>query len=290
MIWRAIPVDFSKSIDPETIKGRSVLITGGADGLGYGIAQAVAEHGVHFVKTDVTSWQSLTAAFKAAIEYSSNHSLDIVIANAGISGGSILDIAFPKDLPEDADLPQPGTRELDVNLPGTYYTTVLALHYFKKTHDTSDGFKKHLILMNSLAGYCEDTLASTYMAGKFGVRGLWKFIRYQENALRFPCRTQLIAPCFVRTKMTESFVDRIVEAGVNVSQIKDVVEPVMRILCDEEVSGRSLCTVGDKVFAMGDDPAGGDGSKALWKAFRNEEHFGPGAKRMVRYKEFFGSN
>ncbi|KEQ95754.1 hypothetical protein AUEXF2481DRAFT_29175 [Aureobasidium subglaciale EXF-2481] len=71
------------------------------------------------------------------------------IANAGISGGSILDIAFPKDLPEDADLVQPGTREVDVNLTGTYYTTVLALHYFKKTHDTSDGFKKHLVLMSS---------------------------------------------------------------------------------------------------------------------------------------------
>ncbi|TIA34348.1 NAD(P)-binding protein [Aureobasidium pullulans] len=315
MVWRADPVDFSKRVDRDAIKGRSVLITGGADGLGHGIAKAVAASGayvtiadmnetlgqqrrselteagyhVHSVKADITSWESLTLAFKAAIEYSPTHSLDIVIANAGLSGGSILEKAFPKDLDENADLPQPSTLDLNVNLTGTYYTTVLALHYFKKTHSPSDNFKKHLILMSSLAGYAEDTLASTYMAAKFGVRGLWKSIRYQEDAFGFPFRTQLIAPCFVRTKMTESFVDHIAKAGVNVSQVEDVVGPVMRVLCDEKVSGRSLCTVGNKVFDMGDDPAGGDGSKALWKALADEEYFGPGAKGLVRYDEFFRS-
>lgn len=45
MVWRADLVDFSKRVDRDAIKGRSVLITGGADGLGHGIAKAVAASG-----------------------------------------------------------------------------------------------------------------------------------------------------------------------------------------------------------------------------------------------------
>lgn len=232
----------------------------------------------------MTSWQSQTSAFKAAIEHSPCHSVDIVIANAGLGGENIVDIAFPKDLSEGADLPEPSTLRFDVNLTGTYYTAVLALHYFKKT--STDTSKKHLVLMSSLAGYTEDQLASSYMATKFGVRGLWKSLRYREDDFGFPFRTQLIAPCFVRTRMTDGFIEHVAKAGVAVSQVQDVVGPVMRVLCDETISGRAICTVGDKVLDLMDDPAGRDGSRSLWDAF-GSDHFGPGAKKLIKYDLFF---
>jgi NAD(P)-dependent dehydrogenase (short-subunit alcohol dehydrogenase family) len=38
----------------------------------------------HFVKTDVTSWESQVALFKEATEKSPGKHLDVVVANAGI--------------------------------------------------------------------------------------------------------------------------------------------------------------------------------------------------------------
>jgi NAD(P)-dependent dehydrogenase (short-subunit alcohol dehydrogenase family) len=38
----------------------------------------------HFIKTDVTSWDSQVALFKEAMEKSPGKHLDVVVANAGI--------------------------------------------------------------------------------------------------------------------------------------------------------------------------------------------------------------
>lgn len=38
-------IDFSKPIDKSALKGQSVLVTGGANGIGAGIATAIAEAG-----------------------------------------------------------------------------------------------------------------------------------------------------------------------------------------------------------------------------------------------------
>lgn len=81
-------VDFSKDFDSSSIRGKSILITGGSTGIGLGIVEALAAAGayvtmadiqedvaskveqdlvgkgykVRFVKTDVTSWSSQVAA------------------------------------------------------------------------------------------------------------------------------------------------------------------------------------------------------------------------------------
>jgi short-subunit dehydrogenase len=39
------PIDFSKSVDTSNLKDKSILITGGANGLGLGCAKAFAEAG-----------------------------------------------------------------------------------------------------------------------------------------------------------------------------------------------------------------------------------------------------
>lgn len=39
------PVDFSKPLDLSVIKGKSALVTGGANGLGAGFVTALAENG-----------------------------------------------------------------------------------------------------------------------------------------------------------------------------------------------------------------------------------------------------
>ncbi|OAL34962.1 hypothetical protein AYO20_05677 [Fonsecaea nubica] len=103
------PLKVSESLSLERLAGKSVLITGGAGGLGKAYATAfiqagsyvtiadvneelgaetVAELGENsqFIKCDVTNWDDQVRVFEAASKNSPHKSCDIVIANAGIVG------------------------------------------------------------------------------------------------------------------------------------------------------------------------------------------------------------
>ena len=115
------PIDFGKPIETRVLKGKSVLITGGASGLGALIATAFVEHGARvtiadlnesqgqdlaaasgnlkFVRTDVVDWSSQVQAFKAAIAFSGDNRVDVVVAGAGLPGGLFIspeEVSAPK--------------------------------------------------------------------------------------------------------------------------------------------------------------------------------------------------
>lgn len=48
-------VDFTKTLDPSGLAGQSALITGGAAGLGHGIALALANAGVYVTIVDLAT-------------------------------------------------------------------------------------------------------------------------------------------------------------------------------------------------------------------------------------------
>ena len=131
------PINFGKSIETSILNGKSVLITGGASGLGALIATAFAEYGarvtiadlnesqgrdlaatnenLNFVRTDVADWSSQTEAFKAAIAFSGDSRIDVVIAGAGIPGGLFIS---PEEVSVYKDLiltPQPNIERSDVS-------------------------------------------------------------------------------------------------------------------------------------------------------------------------------
>ncbi|KAL5044325.1 hypothetical protein BDW71DRAFT_209330 [Aspergillus fruticulosus] len=92
---------------PSTIRGLSVLITGGASGLGLSAASYLAASGavvtiadiqdgtaiatelssqgysVQFVHCDITDWESQVKAFQAALALSPTQTLDAIAAFAG---------------------------------------------------------------------------------------------------------------------------------------------------------------------------------------------------------------
>lgn len=203
------------------LSNKSVFITGGASGLGLATVHAVAAAGayvtiatnvpthtdtLHSLQTsgshvqevlcDVSDWNSLLGAFKAAIAFSPTATLDVVAMFAGVDRGTHLvdQIAATNT---DADPSPPRTVELDVNLKGALYTTVLALHYFRLSSkggkDSPRGEDKSLIFVSSLAGYIDDTHNSVYTASKFGMRGLWRSIRARAAA-EMGVMCNLIAP------------------------------------------------------------------------------------------------
>lgn len=161
------PLDLSKPIDTSAIRGLTILITGGASGLGAAFARHWAAHGAniiigdlnhrqgerviadlrttsshphhHFLPLDVTSWPSQLNFFEEAVKLSPTGGIDCVVANAGISLSE--ESAAFENPPDYRGLlgqgkystqsppPAPTLQILDVNLTGVLYTTHLAHAY-----------------------------------------------------------------------------------------------------------------------------------------------------------------
>ena len=108
------PVDHTLPIDRDRIRGKSVIVTGGANGMGEVAVRDFVSAGAFvtfadvneprgkeieaelnkdgekcaFVKCDIRDWEQQKAMFETAKGRSPSNSVDVVIANAGISRSS----------------------------------------------------------------------------------------------------------------------------------------------------------------------------------------------------------
>jgi NAD(P)-dependent dehydrogenase (short-subunit alcohol dehydrogenase family) len=179
----ALKTDFSlpldATLDLTVVNGKTALVQDGVNGLGLGIASALAEHGakvaicgndvvageaaekdltargycVSFFNTDTSDWNSSLSAFKQVITWSQDQ-LDIVVTSAGIVTHNMLMSVLPRNQRPGADPPKPPTRTIEVNFLGVYYTTSLAIWYFNQLESKrfDPEFKPQLLFICSMAG------------------------------------------------------------------------------------------------------------------------------------------
>jgi 5'-hydroxyaverantin dehydrogenase len=255
-------------VDVGFLKGKSALITGGASGIGLATARAWAAAGVYMTIADiqpieagqklaeelssagghvnyswcdVTNWESQVTAFKSAITFSPSQTLEIVATFAGtaFAPGNQVDHVLAAGEPSLAIDPKPpNTRNIEVNLTGVYYTSWLALHYFRlkpraaadgahvTTDGTTDGTNsidasvtadKSLILMASIGAYMDSPKASTYPASKFGVRGLFRSTR--ARTLDIGVRCNLLAPWFIDTPLIAPIKNAMASRGIDMAKV-----------------------------------------------------------------------
>lgn len=188
---------------------------------------------LYFLPVDVTSYPSQLTFFRRALSLAPDHTLHIVIANAGV--GELGDFATSAPLPAHLDPPEPDLSTLDINLKGAIFTTRLALHHLTTTPIVSD---RCIILVGSIASFASGPAMALYCASKHALLGLFRSLRlYPSHNANI--RLNMVCPYFVDTPILPIAAKALL-AGLELARLEDVVESVARLVCDEGVAGRCL--------------------------------------------------
>lgn len=203
----------------QALKGKTIIITGGASGIGraavkiahsYGASVAIAdwneaegeslraelkdpEH-VLFHKTDVSNWENVLSLFDTTI--STLGPIQAVLSNAGVNTEDFASTIDKID-PATGKLLPPSLKTMDVNLTGQIYMAKAALHYFGKWK--GDGVKRQIVMTGSAASFIDCPPLHLYCASKMGVLGLLRGMRTQVEARNVT--VNMVAPWMTETPM-----------------------------------------------------------------------------------------
>ena len=280
------PLKFPAVYDESCIKGKTILITGGAGGFGeafvrrWAVAGACIVFGdknvrkgqalerevrsqaghenVHFIVCDVTDWASQVSLFKEAIKLSPHQGIDTVVVNAGIADRKV-EFENPIDL-DVKDPPTPDLRVINVTLIGAMYTTHLGLFHLARNPDSSPASAKgvpsptqrdrHILLLGSCASLMPIPGQALYAAAKHGVLGMYRSLRTCSSIKGV--RVNLICPYFVNTPMLTAQVRAALLAGAGLGTVEDVVEAATMFTANSSIIGRAV-VVGPKLEVTQDD-------------------------------------
>lgn len=298
------------TVDYSKLKDKSVIITGGASGLGEATTIEFARHGayvtiadmavdagqalaqrltdmgqhVSFAECNTTNWSSSVQAFKHAIKFSPTKVLDVAILFAGTDGArkGLVDEVLQGPEPGLDDEPvAPVHGAIDVNLLGEYMSTSLALHYFRllgtgSNNDQGARQKKSLILVSSMTGYIDLPYNTDYSVSKFAIRGLFRSIRYQAH--RVNARVNNLLPGYILTPLTKK-VHQIENpnepskaTGYKLpwAPIDFVVEACAKCAVDDGVDGRSLGIFPSGVVDIEEDVETGYGGNKILEVMEQD--------------------
>lgn len=182
-------IDSAATFDWDMLQGKSVILTGGASGIGEQILRDFVAAGAFvtfsdiaidlgeklleelggrcaFVPGNVLDWQDQLRMFKTALESSPSRTIDIVIANAGVSGQ---DDVFEQASSASGDPIEPELRTLKVNLIGVMYTVKLALFYLP-LQPTGTERDRCIIITASISSYLDHIGSPQYVSRISGFR------------------------------------------------------------------------------------------------------------------------
>ncbi|MBZ9630297.1 3-oxoacyl-[acyl-carrier-protein] reductase [Salegentibacter sp. LM13S] len=200
------------------LEGKNAIITGGSRGIGKGIAQVFAEHGANVAFTYNSSaesanaladelsklgvkakaYQSNAASFKEAEQLIKDVAadfgdIDIVVNNAGITKDNLL----MRMSEEDFD------KVIEVNLKSIFNMTKAVQRTMLKQR------KGSIINMSSVVGVTGNAGQANYAASKAGIIGFSKSMAQELGSRNI--RTNVIAPGFIETEMTEKLDEKVVD-------------------------------------------------------------------------------
>jgi NAD(P)-dependent dehydrogenase (short-subunit alcohol dehydrogenase family) len=228
------------------ITGKHALVTGGGTGVGRAIALALAETNVAVticgrrkeqlaavtdankrisaIAADVADEAAMTALYAEAEK--ARGPVDIVVANAGMSGSS----------PAQRTSLSDWQRTLDVNLTGSFLTVKPALA------GMTSAKSGRVVFVASTAGLKGYAYVAPYVAAKHGVVGLMRALA--TELARTGVTVNAVCPGFVETDMLEESVRRIVDkTGRTVEQARAslaATNPQGRFIQPQEIAAAVL--------------------------------------------------
>ncbi|WP_417887008.1 3-oxoacyl-[acyl-carrier-protein] reductase [Zunongwangia sp.] len=200
------------------LEGKNAIVTGGSRGIGRGIAKVFAENGANVAFTYNSSeeaakelekelsetgikakgYKSNAADFEQAQELIKNviedfGTIDILVNNAGITKDNLL----MRMSEEDFD------RVIEVNLKSIFNMTKAVQRTMLKQR------KGSIINMSSVVGVKGNAGQANYAASKAGIIGFSKSMALELGSRNI--RTNVIAPGFIETEMTEKLDEKVVQ-------------------------------------------------------------------------------
>jgi NAD(P)-dependent dehydrogenase (short-subunit alcohol dehydrogenase family) len=309
-IRQSPPVDLTIPYDAAWVKGKTILITGGASGFGAAFVRHWAKHGativvgdisvakglelvrhvqketgnknVHFVHCDVTDWQSQVNLFKEAAKLSPHGGIDTVVANAGIAGDD--DVQKPGNM-EAPEPPKPNFKIMDVNCTGVMYTTHLAYYWLPRNPDSmacnmeskpeTSIRDRHLLLLGSIASISPMAAQPQYGAAKHAVMGLFRSLRATSHPQGI--RINMLLPYFIDTPIITPGAHFLLAGGA-MGEVKDVVDAATRFVADSRILGRALAVgpnvnvkqADDGTWKLVEKKTPGSHETAIWEAYAED--------------------
>lgn len=241
------------------MKGKTVIITGGARGIGKAAALKLASLGANLVinylgndkaaseteeackqlgaeilliKGDVASAEQCEKIAAAALERFGR--IDVLINNAGITRDGLLMRMEEKDF----------DSVINTNLKGTFLMTkAVSRQMLKQRYG-------RIINMASVVGITGNQGQANYSASKAGIIGLTKSFALEVAAKGITVNA--VAPGFIETDMTDAMTDAAIEAAKALIPAKRMGSPedvaeVIAFLASEQsgyITGQTVCVDG----------------------------------------------
>ena len=202
-----------KKMNSYDFKNQVAVVTGGANGIGFSVAERLSKSGASVkiwdldieaaqtaaetinaeaVECDITDWISVQNATETSINVSEK--IDILVNSAGIAG--------PNDTVVDYDN-KAWDRIISVNLTGTYYVNKAVVPHMK-----ANGYGR-IVNIASVAGKDGNPNASAYSASKAGVIALTKSLGKElaDSNIAVNCVTPAAARTAIFDQMSQEHID-----------------------------------------------------------------------------------
>lgn len=284
--------------DTTFLKDSTVLVTGGAQGLGAEIAAQCVAAGAYvtiadiddtkgerlasslganaqFVQCDVTKWSDQVTAFKTAIRFAPsskapNPTLDHLIINAGVMDKPFFIGSDTGMTNLDDDPPEPDATPIDVNTKGAMFSLKLAQLYMTSIPTTTeDALSRSVVFVLSPESYVTLPGSVIYGGSKFGARGLFRSSRVPFASKGV--RVNAVVPWLMETGMNAgggALTETLRSLGVHLVSVESHARIVLQLLSDGGIAGRAVAVgqpEGELFMDIGDDDAGGDGVSKFWE-------------------------
>ncbi|KAF9894352.1 hypothetical protein FE257_007855 [Aspergillus nanangensis] len=249
----------------DILRGKVIVITGGAQGIGAGLVTRLHQLGAKVIFGDISQPHSqslleslgnpptVTAVEADLATYSGNYRLfrtafdqyghvDHALGNAALfehpGPSSWIDPNLTIDTVGDEALAHPHNKILDLNVYGLCVFARMAAVFLRENRPAGEK-DASITLFGSVCCIRDSPGAYIYQTSKLAILGLLRSMR-KPVLETFGIRTNTICPGVTQSPMTKRVFHRIQARGLSTQKVDDVVDMTLGLMSDPTINGRSL--------------------------------------------------